>query len=175
MWGFGICHPPHINQKHKQRDRHWYRGVLLKLAVTEVVASSRSTTRHTWLFSVARGDRQVNFGSMGYCGRHDARANSLRAGLQPFAWRSGIGVTRSAPAEERAHIVLRALSQNSTSVLESMNAASTTHLLLWHSAVVTPARLIDPHCKLPADGGSQSSQRTTGGTGKRADLARVRS
>jgi len=99
-------------------------------AVTEVVASSRSTTRHTWLFSVASGDRQVNFGSRGYCGRHDARANSLRAGLQPFAWRSGIGVTSSAPAEERAHIVLRSLSQNSTSVLESMNAASTTHLLL---------------------------------------------
>ena len=91
------------------------------------------------MFSVASGDRQVHFGSRGYCGRHDARANSLRAGLQPFAWRSGIGVTRSAPAEERAHIVLRALSQNSTSVLESMNAASTTHLLLWHSAVVTPA------------------------------------
>ena len=82
------------------------------------------------LFSVASGDRQVQFGSRGYCGRYDARANSLRAGLQPFAWRSGIGVTRSAPAEERAHIVLRALSQNSTSVLESMNAASTTHLLL---------------------------------------------
>ena len=60
----------------------------------------------------------------------DARADSLRAGLQPVAWRSGIGVTRCAPAEERAHTVLRALSQNSTSVLESMNAASTTHLLL---------------------------------------------
>ena len=90
--------------------------------------------------------------SRGNCGRHDALADSLHAGLQPFAWRSGIGVTRSAPAEERAHIVLRALSQNSTSVLESMNAASTTHLLLWHSAVVTPARLSDPHCELPADG-----------------------
>ena len=93
------------------------------------------------------GDRQVHFGSTSreYCGRLDARADSLRAGLQPFAWRSGIGVTRSAPAEKRAHTVLRALLQNSTSVLESMNAASTTHLLLWHSAVVTLARLSDPH------------------------------
>ena len=175
MWGFGIWHCRHLNQKHKQRGGCWCIVVLLKLAVTMVVASSRSTTRHTWLFSVASGDRQVHFGSRGYCGRHDARANSLRAGLQPFAWRSGIGVTRSAPAEERAHIVLRALSQNSTSVLESMNAASTTHLLLWHSAVVTLARLSNPHGELPADGGSQSSQRTTSGTGKRADLARVRS
>ena len=167
---------PHKSTRNinKQRDRGWYIGVLLKLAVTEVLPLG-PLTRHTWLFSVASGDRQVNFGSRGYCGRHDARANSLRAGLQPFAWRSGIGVTRSAPAEERAHTVLRALSQNSTSVLESMNAASTAHLLLWHSAVVTPARLSDPHCELTADGGSQSSQRTTSGTGKRADLARVRS
>jgi hypothetical protein len=56
-----------------------------------------------------------------------------------------------------------------------MGAASTAHLLLWHLAVVTLARLSDPHGELPADGGSQSSQRTTSGTGERADWARVRS
>ena len=166
-----IAPPP--PQSETQTGRWGVHCALLKLAVAEegqrLWSPSRSTTRHTWLFSVASGDRQVHFGSRGYCGRHDARANSLRAGLQPFAWRSGIGVTRCAPAEERAHTVLGALSQNSTGVLESMNAASTTHLLLWHFAVVTLVRLSDPHGELPADGGSQS------GTGKRADLARVRS
>ena len=105
-----------------------------------------------------------------YCGRHYARASSLCVQGCSRSRGEVLGVTRSAPAEERAHIVLRALSQNSTSVLESMNAASTTHLLLWHSAVVTPARLSDPHGELPADGGSQSSQRTTSGTGKTGEL-----
>ena len=133
----------------------------------------RSTSRHTRPFSVARGDRQVHCDSRGYCGRQNARADSRRAGPQPFTGGEVAAVARCAPAEERAHPALRARSQNSTSVLESMNAASTTHLLLWHSAVVTLARLSDPHGELPADGGSQS-QRTTSRTGKRADLARVR-
>ena len=73
-----------------------------------------------------------------------------------------VAVTRCARAAEAAHIVLRVLSQNSISVLKPMGAASTAHLLLCHSAVVTLARLSDPHRELPAGGGSQSSQRPAG-------------
>jgi hypothetical protein len=94
----------------------------------------RSTTRHTWPFSVARGDRQVHCDSSGHCGRQDARADSLRAGLQPFTCGEVVAATR---------------------------CAGTPHLLLWHSAVVALARLSDPHRELPV-GGSQSSQRPAG-------------
>ena len=113
----------------------------------------RSTTRHTRPFSVARGDRQVHCGSRGYCGRQDARADSLHTGLQPFTCDEVVAVTRCARAAEAAHIVFRVLSQNSISVLKPMGAASTAHLLLCHSAVVTLARLSDPH-----RGGSQSQR-----------------
>ena len=105
----------------------------------------RSTTRHTRPFSVARRDRQVHCVSRGYCGRQDARADSLHTGLQPFTCDEVVAVTRCARAAEAAHIVLRVLSQNSISVLKPIGAASTAHLLLCHSAVVTLARLSDPH------------------------------
>ena len=122
----------------------------------------RSTTQHTRPFSVARGDRQVHCGSRGYCGRQDARADSLHAGLQPFTCDEVVAVTRCARAAEAAHIVFRVLSQNSISVLKPMGAASTAHLLLCHSAVVTLARLSDRHRELPAGGGSQSCQQPAG-------------
>ena len=122
----------------------------------------RSTTRHTRPFSVARRDRQVHCVSRGYCGRQDARAGSLHTGLQPFTCDEVVAVTRCARAAEAAHIVFRFLSQNSISVLKPMGAASTAHLLLCHSAVVTLARLSDPHRELPAGGGSQSCQRPAG-------------
>ena len=129
-------------------------------------------TRHTRPFSVARGDRQVHCGTRGYCGRQDARADSLHTGLQPFTCDEVVAVTRCARAAEAAHIVFRVLSQNSISVLKPLGAASTAHLLLCHSAVVTLARLSDPHRELPAGGGI-SEQSMTGGTGKRVDLARA--
>ena len=65
----------------------------------------RSTTRHTRPFSVARRDRQVHCVSRGYCGRQDARADSLHAGLQPFTCDEVVAVTRCARAAEAAHIV----------------------------------------------------------------------
>ena len=58
-------------------------NIIIKLNIGEEEEDSGAvTTRHSRLFSVASGDRQVNFGSRGYFvgGRHDARANSLRAG-----------------------------------------------------------------------------------------------
>jgi hypothetical protein len=58
--------------------------------------ASIGATRHTRPFSVARGDRQVHCDSSGHCGRQDARADSLRAGLHATAvhvWRSGSGDT----------------------------------------------------------------------------------
>ena len=73
-----------------------------------------------------------------------------------------VAVTRCARAAEAAHIFFRVLSQNSISVLNPKNTASKAHLLLWHSAVVTLARLSDPHRELSVSGGSQCSQRPAG-------------
>jgi hypothetical protein len=100
----------------------------------------------------------VHCDSRGYCGRQNARADSLRAGLQPFTGGEVVAVTRCARAAEAAQIVFRVLSQNSVSVVNPMDAASTAHLLLCHSAGVFLARLSDPHREL----GSQSSQRPAG-------------
>jgi hypothetical protein len=76
------------------------------------------------------------------------RADSLHTGLHPFTCDEVVAVTRCARAAEAAHIVFRVL--------------RAAHLLLCHSAVVTLARLSDPHRELPAGGGSQSSQRPAG-------------
>ena len=120
-------------------------------ATAPVPAAAPSWQTHT-LHSDSRGN----------CGRQNARADSLRAGLQPFTGGEVVAVTRCARAAEAAHIVFRVLSQNSVSVINPMDAASTAHLLLCHSAVVSLARLSDPHRELPAGGGSQSSQRPPG-------------
>ena len=63
----------------------------------------RSTTRHTRPFSVARRNRHVHCVSRGYCGRQDARADSLHTGLQPFTCDEVVAVTRAARQQGSAH------------------------------------------------------------------------
>jgi hypothetical protein len=125
----------------------------------------------TWPFSVGRG-RHVHCDTRGYCGRQDARADSLRSGLQPFTCGEVVEVTRCARAAEAAHIVFRVLSQNSISVLNLIDAASTAHLLLCRCCCDSycPSQRSTPRV---TSGRGVSEQPKTSGTGKRADLARA--
>ena len=52
-----------------------------------------------------------------------------------------------------------------------LHTASTAHLLLWHSAVVTLASLSDPRLRVTSGRGSQSSQRPAGLVHERIWLA----
>jgi hypothetical protein len=146
---------------------------VLNLGRGWVYCLPRSTTRHTRPFSVARGDRQVHCGSRGYCGRQDARADSLHTGLQPFTCDEVVAVTRAARQQGSAHCP--------QSPFAKLDQRAKTNRCCKYSALAAlpfsccdscPSQRSTPRV---TSGRGISEQSTTGGTGKRADLARARS
>ena len=62
-----------------------------------------------------------------------------------------VAVTRCARAAAEAAHCLQSPLVELDQLLNPVDAASTSHLLICHSAVATLARLSDPHRELPAD------------------------